>query len=191
MLHCCLQTQSEDEREDANCHARQGVEVAVAVESPLEAQLPGEAAAAAAGWAADHETGAAAAADEDEEKQQQGSSSSNGASAINGETAESETLVIIDEEMAQLQSELPILEEVLKLITSLMGGGAAAKGNTQEILKQAQAKVAGLVPPAADKKLDSSIVRRRRPDVRWEAPTPASASRSRTMQCARSTLPAI
>ena len=65
----------------------------------------------------------------------------------------------LDEEMAQLQSELPILEEVLKLITSLMGGGAAAKGNTQEILKQAQAKVAGLVPPAADKKLDSSIVR--------------------------------
>merc|ERR1719409_1569181 len=77
----------------------------------------------------------------------------------------------LDEEMA----ELPILEEVLKLITSLMGGGAAAKGNTQEILKQAQAKVAGLVPPAADKKLDSSIVRLK--TVLQEADTAGTADK--------------
>merc|ERR1719409_2653617 len=81
----------------------------------------------------------------------------------------------LDEEMAQLQSELPILEEVLKLITSLVGGGAAAKGNTQEILKQAQAKVAGLVPPAADKKLDSSIVRLK--TVLQEADTAGTADK--------------
>merc|ERR1719409_1107631 len=76
---------------------------------------------------------------------------------------------------AQLDAELPILEEVLKLITSLMGGGAAAKGNTQEILKQAQAKVAGLVPPAADKKLDSSIVRLK--TVLQEADTAGTADK--------------
>jgi len=63
----------------------------------------------------------------------------------------------LDEEMVQLQGELPILEEVLGLISSLTGGGAAAKGNEKAILALANTKILSLVPPRADTHLGQGI----------------------------------
>jgi hypothetical protein len=64
----------------------------------------------------------------------------------------------LDGEILQLNAELPVLQEVLGLVTSL-SGAAAAKANHKAILKLAQEKVAGLVPPKADKRLDGSILK--------------------------------
>ena len=64
----------------------------------------------------------------------------------------------LDAEILQLNAELPVLQEVLGLVTSL-SGAAAAKANHKAILKLAQEKVAGLVPPKADKRLDGTILK--------------------------------
>jgi len=79
----------------------------------------------------------------------------------------------LDEEITQLKAELPVLQEVLGLISSL-AGGAAAKANQQAILKLAKSKVLALVPPRGDSPMAQSVKQLK--SVLAESQTAASAS---------------
>jgi len=62
----------------------------------------------------------------------------------------------LDQEVTQLKAELPVLQEVLGLISSL-AGGAAAKANQKAILKLAKSKVLSLVPPRGDSHMAKAV----------------------------------